>query len=191
MGALLGLTKCPVERLRRTEVATKQFAAQTHLLADLVDTLRRMNEPPRFGGIRTLAGLRERGQEIEAAYQRHMLMREEVWLKLRFPPTPVPGTNDIVPLTEPIQLREESREQHNCVWGYCERVAAEKMFIYHVLKQERATLLRGACPQLPCRNYHALRSASSPRRLPHTVAAEVRIRKLQLSHRSGAHTVSP
>ena len=72
-----------------------------HLLADLVDTLRRMNERPRFGGIRTLAGLHERAQAINAAHQRHMLMREEVWATLKFPPPPVPGTNDIVPLTEP------------------------------------------------------------------------------------------
>jgi len=111
-----------------------------HLLADLVDTLRRMNEQPRFGSVRTLAELRERGQTIDAAYQRHMLMREQVWLKLKFPPPPVPGTNDIVPLTEPHQLGEEGREQRNCVGGYCERVAAGKVFIYRVLKPERATL---------------------------------------------------
>jgi len=111
-----------------------------HLLADLVDTLRRMDERPRFGSIRTLAGLRERGQAIDAAYQRHMLLREPVWLKLTFPPPPVPGTNDIVPLTEPRQLGEESRQQRNCVGGYCERVAAGKVFIYRVLKPERATL---------------------------------------------------
>ncbi len=127
-----------------TEIASSEEerlrGSAVHLLADLVDTLWRMNETPRFSSIRTLAGLRERGQEIEAAYQRHMLMREEVWLKLRFPPTPVPGTNDIVPLTEPVQLLEESREQHNCVWGYCERVAAGKVFIYRVLQPERATL---------------------------------------------------
>ena len=127
-----------------TEIASSEEerlrGSAVHLLADLVDTLSRMNETPRFSGIRTLAGLRERGQEIEAAYQRHMLMREEIWLRLRFPPTPVPGNEDIVPLTEPIQLLEESREQHNCVWGYCERVAAGKVFIYRVLQPERATL---------------------------------------------------
>lgn len=111
-----------------------------HLLADLVDTLRRMNERPRFGGIRTLAGLHERAQAINAAHQRHMLMREEVWATLKFPPPPVPGTNDIVPLTEPRQLGEESREQRNCVVNYCERVAAGKVFIYRVLQPERATL---------------------------------------------------
>jgi hypothetical protein len=114
--------------------------AAAHLLADLVDTLRRMNERPRFGGIRTLAGLHERGQAINAAYQRHMLMREQVWSTLKFPPPPVPGTNDIVPLTEPRQLGEESREQRNCVGNYCERVAAGKVFIYRVLQPERATL---------------------------------------------------
>ncbi|MEQ2009114.1 MAG: PcfJ domain-containing protein, partial [Limisphaerales bacterium] len=114
--------------------------AAVHLLADLVDTLRRMNEPPQFGGIRTLAGLRERGQEINAAYQRHMLMREQVYRTLRFPPPPIAGTDLIVPLTKPGQLLEEGRRQHNCVGNYGERVAAGKVFIYRVLKPDRATL---------------------------------------------------
>ena len=119
------------ERLRGSAV---------HLLADLVDTLQRMNEPPQFSGIRTLAGLRERGQEIDAAYQRHMLMREQVYRVMRFPPPPIAGTDFIVPLTQPGQLLEEGRLQHNCVGNYGERVAAGKVFIYRVLKPERATL---------------------------------------------------
>jgi len=40
----------------------------------------------------------------------------------------------------PGQLVEESRHQHNCVGGYAERVVGGKVFIYRVLKPERATL---------------------------------------------------
>ncbi len=128
---LLEVATHPEELLQATAV---------HLLADLVDTLRRMDEPPRFGGIRTLAGLRERAVAIEAAYQRHILLRERTLLTLRFPPPPVPGSDAIVPLTDPGQLIEEGRAQRNCVASYAERVAAGKVFIYRVLAPERATL---------------------------------------------------
>ena len=128
---LAEIASSEAERLRGSAV---------HLLADLVDTLQRMNEPPQFSGIRTLAGLRERGQEIDAAYQRHMRLRARTFLELRFPVPPVAGTDGIVPLTDPGQLVEEGRHQHNCVGGYAERVAAGKVFVYRVLLPERATL---------------------------------------------------
>ena len=99
-----------------------------------------MNEPPQFSGIRTLAGLRERGQEIDAAYHRHMRMRTRTFREAGFPPPPVAGTDGIIPLTDPGQLVEEGRQQHNCVGGYAERVTAGEVFVYCVLLPERATL---------------------------------------------------
>jgi hypothetical protein len=58
----------------------------------------------------------------------------------RFPPPPVPGTDDIVPLRAPRALVEEGRKQHNCVAGYAERVAGGDTYIYRVLAPQRATL---------------------------------------------------
>lgn len=58
----------------------------------------------------------------------------------RFPPPPVPGTDQIVPLRAPEALVEEGRRQHNCVAGYAERVAGGDTYIYRVLAPQRATL---------------------------------------------------
>jgi hypothetical protein len=57
-----------------------------------------------------------------------------------FPPPPLPGTDDIVPLTSMADLREEGSAQHNCVGSYGRRVRAGSTFIYKVLRPERATL---------------------------------------------------
>lgn len=58
----------------------------------------------------------------------------------RFPPPPVPGTEDILPLRAPEALVDEGRKQHNCVAGYVERVAGGDTYIYRVLRPQRATL---------------------------------------------------
>jgi hypothetical protein len=58
----------------------------------------------------------------------------------RFPPPPVPGSDDIVPLRAPQALVEEGRQQRNCVAGYTERVAGGDTYIYRVLRPQRATL---------------------------------------------------
>jgi hypothetical protein len=59
---------------------------------------------------------------------------------VRFPPPPIPGSDDIVPLRAPQALVEEGRKQHNCVAGYAERVAGGDTYIYRVLRPQRATL---------------------------------------------------
>jgi hypothetical protein len=53
---------------------------------------------------------------------------------------PLPGTEDIVPLTSPGELREEGKAQNNCVGSYSRRVRSGRIYIYKVLKPERATL---------------------------------------------------
>ena len=57
-----------------------------------------------------------------------------------FPPPPVPGTQDIVPLTGSEQLHLEGWEQANCVATYQWRVLAGDTYVYKVLAPERATL---------------------------------------------------
>jgi len=63
-----------------------------------------------------------------------------------FPPPPLPGTEDIVPLTSAAALREEGGEQQNCVGSYARRVRSGRIYVYKVLRPERATLAiaRGA-----------------------------------------------
>ena len=55
-------------------------------------------------------------------------------------PPPVPGTQDIVPLTTSGQLKVEGLEQRNCVGSYGRKVREGSVYIYKVLRPERATL---------------------------------------------------
>jgi len=58
----------------------------------------------------------------------------------RFPSPPLPGTQNIVPLTSAKQMQEESNEQHHCVWSYADRVKGGNFYVYKILAPERATL---------------------------------------------------
>ena len=83
--------------------------------------------------------------------------------QLPYPPPPIPGTRDIVPVTSESQLRSEGRLQMNCVGSYSKRVKRGQDYIYRVMAPERATLMihRGAdgcwhCAELKARgNRHA------------------------------------
>ncbi len=59
-----------------------------------------------------------------------------------FPPPPVEGTEQIVPITTERELVEEGRIQHNCVASYADQVAVQqRVYIYRVLTpQEHCTL---------------------------------------------------
>lgn len=60
---------------------------------------------------------------------------------LSFPPPPLQGTNDIIPLQTPEALYEEGKIQHNCVVSYSEQVALMRnIYIYRMLQPERCTL---------------------------------------------------
>ena len=61
-----------------------------------------------------------------------------------FPEPPIPGTDEIVPITAYDELLAEGKAMHNCVVSYAERIMEGKCYIYQVLKPERATLeIRG------------------------------------------------
>ena len=87
--------------------------------------------------IKTLGKLRQRSHEVAEEFQNYVEVQRAVG---SFHEPPVPGTVDIVPLTDAGQLLEEGREQRNCVGGYASRVAGGKVFVYRVLRPERATL---------------------------------------------------
>lgn len=57
-----------------------------------------------------------------------------------FPPPPLPGTQEIEPLTSAAALLAEGAEQHNCVGGYTSLVLTGRIYVYRVLHPDRATL---------------------------------------------------
>jgi hypothetical protein len=57
-----------------------------------------------------------------------------------FPPPPLPGDADIVPITTIKDLQDEGAIMHNCVGSYTEKVQTGECFIYRVLRPQRATL---------------------------------------------------
>jgi hypothetical protein len=63
-----------------------------------------------------------------------------------YPSPPVPGTEDIIPLTSAEQLRIEGVKQSNCVGSYAWRVLQGDTYVYRVMGPDRATLaiVRGA-----------------------------------------------
>ena len=107
------------------------------LLEDLVRELESMGRRPGLAAIKTLEKLRQRSYEVAEEFQNYVEVQREAGSFLE---PPVPGTEDIEPLTDAGQLLEEGRAQRNCVGGYGPRVAGGKVFIYRVLRPERATL---------------------------------------------------
>ena len=59
---------------------------------------------------------------------------------VRMPSAPVTGTRDIVLLRTAAEIRREAREQGNCVDSYVRRALAGEVFLFQVLRPERATL---------------------------------------------------
>jgi hypothetical protein len=103
----------------------------------LRDCLAMHRGPARFPALRSLARLREV----------HDSLAEELWGEARslrnvaFPPPPLEGTPNIVPITDLWELEEEGRIQRNCVASYAHRIlASRKVYIYRVLAPERCTL---------------------------------------------------
>jgi hypothetical protein len=82
----------------------------------------------------------QRKTEVSRTAVQARRKRKSPTLPSAFPPPPVPGTPDIVPLTTSGQLKAEGSEQHNCVGTYARKVRAGDVYIYKVLNPERATL---------------------------------------------------
>lgn len=86
---------------------------------------------------RLFRGMVPPGQELSSSelYNRVAQMNRE-----SLPDPPIAGTDAIIPLRTVVALRQEARQQHNCVGGYIERVRSGRCYIYQVLSPERATL---------------------------------------------------
>ena len=120
-----------------SSAAEKYRAATAGLLTDLLAMKRQLTNrsvPPSFSSI---ARLREVHGELSAEFCQ---LRRDDARATRFPRPPLPGTPEIVPLRTPVDLVEEGASQTNCVATYIPRVAAGEVYIYRVLRPERATL---------------------------------------------------
>ncbi len=135
-GLLAQVSPALLNEIAKSEEEFLQGSA-VRLLEDVVRALQHMRRPPGLASLKTLASLRQRSQEVAAEFVLHAEVMRGAY---RFPVPPVPGTADIVPLTDAGQLLEEGRQQHNCVGSYAEPVASGEVFIYRVLRPERATL---------------------------------------------------
>jgi hypothetical protein len=61
-------------------------------------------------------------------------------LEESFPSPPLPGNSDIVPITTFRALEEEAETQRNCVLGYAGSIRNREVYLYRVLRPERATV---------------------------------------------------
>lgn len=58
-----------------------------------------------------------------------------------FPPPPLPGTDDIIPIRTAMELLLEGIEMHHCVYGHLPEIQAGEAYVYKVLSSERAPLM--------------------------------------------------
>ena len=107
--------------------------------ADYRDWLERVEEQRR---LEREARERRRERMLEARErQRDQRRMDNQRLNSRpFPPPPVPGAEDIEPLTSRAALSEEGASQLNCVGSFASWVLRGDCYVYRVLKPERATL---------------------------------------------------
>ncbi|OGV68101.1 MAG: hypothetical protein A2283_18865 [Lentisphaerae bacterium RIFOXYA12_FULL_48_11] len=65
---------------------------------------------------------------------------EKVKHPSQFENIPMPETDDIIPIRSPREFYREGQNMHHCVTTYLNEVQNGRMYIYRVLKPERATL---------------------------------------------------
>lgn len=118
---------------------TTPGAAQ--LLEHFIRLHDRLPEAGFEGPFRKIEEVRSRLQELLELEERlHRQKQEQVRLSKLLPPPPLPGSEEIVPLTHADDLSMEGRSQHNCVSDYVARVQSGGIYIYRVLAPQRATL---------------------------------------------------
>lgn len=59
---------------------------------------------------------------------------------IQFPPPPLPGTNQIVPITNSGELAIEGALQQHCCTAYCEEIQKNEYYVYKIIADQRCTL---------------------------------------------------
>lgn len=101
---------------------------------ELLTAMRPDAQPPSFRSVVEVEDVHDRLAEEYCEWNQ---LRAEKGL---FPPPPIPGTKNIRPLLHPTELKEEGRQQHNCVASYANDVVRGRTYIYRVLTPQHATL---------------------------------------------------
>jgi hypothetical protein len=107
-----------------------------HLVNDIVDLHSRARPNWAVRPFRSIAEVQRKHQETVDEYAAFLTMVEEG----RLPEPPLPGTEQIIPLSDAEHLHVEGCSQHNCVGSYAEQVRKGQCYLYKVLAPERATL---------------------------------------------------
>lgn len=76
----------------------------------------------------------------DALARRVVRQSQKTMADLVFPAPPLIGSDGIIPITSPDELRAEGRTQRNCVAMFACDVSAGQMFFYRMLEPERATI---------------------------------------------------
>lgn len=116
----------------------EKYRAETaDLLRDVLALERELRGSDRPPVLTSVARVRKAHADLSEEYA---VKKASGILDSRFPPPPVRGTADVVPLTDPRDLITEGLRQHNCVASYAPAVVRRDTFIYRVLRPQRATL---------------------------------------------------
>ena len=121
----------------------QKYAPHTaRLLAHTLHLYRGLHPVASFPQFRSLASLQTRHDALVLEHLRAQgPLAGKVKLKgVRFSRPPVPGTPDIEPIMTGEGLVAEGLTQHNCVASYARRILSREIYIYRVLRPERATL---------------------------------------------------
>ena len=124
-----------------TELSELPHSANTPRVAPMLEDICRL-EPilgrePKPIEFRSIAQITAHHETVADEFIRFQKDLEE---RNQFPPPPIGGNADIVPLMNAEELIREGREQHNCVGSYADKVRTKQVYIYRILRPERATL---------------------------------------------------
>jgi len=117
------------------EDESSQYA---HILADSVNLFHLLSpDGMRLQPIRCIDDLLKFRDSVAKRLHRARKLR----MSIPFPPPPVQGNDNIVPITNMKDLMEEALIQNNCVASYIEQIAIrQEVYIYRILWPERCTL---------------------------------------------------
>ncbi|HIC68518.1 MAG TPA: hypothetical protein EYO90_03190 [Candidatus Latescibacteria bacterium] len=129
--------------LLREVAADKRQKYTPHTATLLAHTLhlhRELHPVASFPQFHSLTSLQIRHDALVLEHLRRVRRVSGKLKGLRFWRPPVPGTPDIEPIVTGEDLVAEGLTQHNCVASYASRIMSRKIYIYRVLRPERATL---------------------------------------------------
>jgi len=86
------------------------------------------------------AGTFARAEAERREAERRKREEQRIWTTTKFQNPPIPGTEDIIPITTAADLWREGRSQKNCVATRLNRILQGQCYIYRVMAPERATL---------------------------------------------------